>query len=106
MSQYKGRLGWIPADVMTDLYAGNDPTRPLAEMLRERLGLPHSEPAVVAEKVHRRFDVMFLNVGDSIGFEDVAAETLQKHIKAQTKGTGRQFHLAVTNKDIQVTRIK
>ncbi len=103
---FKGKMGWIPSDVMTELYEHREPTMTVADALRDYMGLPIPEPAVVAEKLERRFDVTMLNIGDEVRFSGVTLEALTKIIKKQSKGTGRQYQMTVTNDHIQVIRTK
>lgn len=103
---FKGKMGWIPSDVMTELYEHREPTMTVADALRDYMGLPIPEPAVVAEKLTRRFDVMHLGVGEHIKFSEITTEALCKIVKKQAKKSGRDFELNVTNDYIQVIRIK
>ncbi len=88
---YKGKMSWVPSDVMSHLYATRDPKMPVADALRDILGLAMIEPAVVAERAVEPYPVLHLKIGEQITFQDAKIDPLAGAVRRQAKGTGASF---------------
>ena len=103
---YKGKMCWIPSDVMTHLYDGRNPSELVADVLREVLDLDAPEPVIVAERARVPYDVSMLEVGEELLFTGAKQDAMVPSVRKQADRLGRVFSLNVTDRGCQVIRTK